>query len=905
MPRSQRTGDLIYNPEIEKEARRLAKEKRVERGQTSNPHGDPEVETASLSDIEPDSSPDPRQEIPETPPLQQNPPIIEPIAMADGGEVPERTLSGKQAGESSSKKKPREEEEEIEVIPVEVPIIKNDAQAGVPKKAAPLVTPIVTQPPFPSRLSTSKKNMEEKEILDTFRKVEVNIPLLDAIKQIPRYAKKLPPKCKDPGMFTVPCKIGDVTFSSAMLDLGASINFMHYSVYESLNVGPLSETGVIISLADKSSVFPRGVLEDVLVQVNQLVFPADFYVIDLDEQVSSKSALILLGRPFLKTARTKIDVYAGSLTMEFDELFELSNGDMLKMILSKGFDCGKLAEQLKLYSLDPEVEKLVSKMEMKKFTRLDVKQIELPPTHTKLPPSLVQPPELELKVLPQHLKYAYLGKNETLPVIISTHLTEFEEEQLLKVLKEHKEAMGWTIADIKGLSPSTCMHKILMEDECKPSRDAQRRLNPPMMEVKTGITVVENNKGMMVPTRVQNGWRVCIDYRKLNASTRKDHFPLPFIDQMLERLAGKSHYCCLDGYSGFHQIPVAPEDQEKTTFTCPFGTFAYRRMPFGLCNAPATFQRCMVSIFSEYVENIIEVFMDDFTVYGNSFQECLTNLTKILKRCIETNLVLNFEKCHFMVSQGLILGHIVSKKGIEVDKAKIDVIQSLPYPTCVREVRSFLGHAGFYRRFIKDFSKITRPMCQLLQKEVDFEFNEACKEAFDKLKELLTSAPIMQAPNWDLPFEIMCDASNYAIGAVLGQKNGRASHVIYYASRTLDNAQSNYSTTEKELLAIVFALEKFRQYLLGTKVIVYSDHAALKYLMTKKDAKPRLIRWILLLQEFDLEIRDKSGCENLVADHLSRIISNETPLPLRDEFPDEHLFSLTQSIPWYADIVNF
>ncbi|XP_052625017.1 uncharacterized protein LOC128132469 [Lactuca sativa] len=282
MPRSQHTGDLIYNLEIEKEARRLAKEKRVERGQTSNPHGDPEVETASLSDIKPDSSPDPRQEIPKTPPLQQNPPIIEPIAMADGGEVPERTLSGQQAGESSSKKKPREEEEEIEVIPVEVPIIKNDAQAGVPKKTAPLVTPIATQPPFPSRLATSKKNMEEKEILDTFRKVEVNIPLLDAINQIPRYAKKLPPKCKDPGIFTVPCKIGDVTFSSAMLDLGASINVMPYSVYESLNAGPLSETDVIISLADKSSVFPRGVLEDVLVQVNQLVFPADFNVIDLD-----------------------------------------------------------------------------------------------------------------------------------------------------------------------------------------------------------------------------------------------------------------------------------------------------------------------------------------------------------------------------------------------------------------------------------------------------------------------------------------------------------------------------------------------------------------------------------------------------------------------------------------------
>ena len=159
---------------------------------------------------------------------------------------------------------------------------------------------------------------------------------------------------------------------------------------------------------------------------------------------------------------------------------------------------------------------------------------------------------------------------------------------------------------------------------------------------KTGFTVVENNNGELIPTRVQNGWRVCIDYRKLNASTRKDHFPLPFLDQMIGRLAGKSHYCCLDCFSGFHQIPVAPEDQEKTTFTSPFGTFAYRRMPFGLCNAPATFQRCIVSIFSDFVEKIIEVFMDNFTAYGDSFDMCLENLIKFLEMCIEKNLVLNY-----------------------------------------------------------------------------------------------------------------------------------------------------------------------------------------------------------------------------------------------------------------------
>ena len=239
--------------------------------------------------------------------------------------------------------------------------------------------------------------------------------------------------------------------------------------------------------------------------------------------------------------------------------------------------------------------------------------------------------------------------------------------------------------------------------------------------------------------------------------------------------------------------------------------------------------------------------MDDFTVHGNDFESCLHHLTLVLKRCVETNLVLNSEKCHFMVEQGIVLGHIVSRKGIEVDKAKIDIIQSLPYPTNVREIRSFLGHAGFYRRFIKDFSKITAPLCELLKKEASFDFNDQCKEAFNELRARLTSAPIIQAPDWSKPFELMCDASDYALGAVLGQKVERASHVIYYASMMLNGAQRNYTTTEKELLAVVFALEKFRPYLLGAKVIIYTDHAALRYLLTKKEAKPRLIRWVLLL----------------------------------------------------------
>ncbi|KAM2523466.1 hypothetical protein PS1_030284 [Malus domestica] len=837
----------------------------------------------------------------------------------------------------------------------------------------------------------TRKEEAEKDILETFRKVQVNIHLLDAIKQVPRYAKflkelcttrkrmstkevvkvgenvsailqrKLPPKCKDPGSFTIPCVIGNTRFESAMLDLGASINVMPYSIYASMNLGALKNDGVIIQLADRSNAYPKGVLEDVLVQVNHLVFPADFYVLEMDESDHAPSLPILLGRPFMKTARTKIDVYSGTLSMEFDgEVvnFNLSdsikypcedhscfsidivdslaqgyledlNEDVLEKVITQGVEGkNKGADFMQTHGMNdnilavPPSEELIEVVAaLESLPKLDGKYTNresIPISTNKLLPSIIQAPILELKPLPSHLKYIFLGENETLPAIISSSLTTQEEEKLLRVLKEFKSALGWTLADIKGISPTTCMHHIFLEEGAKPTREAQHRLNPPMMEVvkkeiiklldcgviypisdsrwvspiqcvpkKSGVIVVENAENELVPMRIQTGWRVCIDYRKINATTRKDHFPLPFLDQMLERLTGHSFYCFLDGYSGYNQIVIAPDDQEKTTFTCPFGTFAYRRMPFGLCNAPATFQRCMVSIFSDYVEKIIEIFMDDFIVFGDSFDKCLDNLTLILKRCVETNLVLNWEKCHFMVKQGIVLGHIISEKGIEVDKSKVDLVRYLPSPTSVREVRSFLGHAGFYRRFIKDFSKIAQPLCRLLQKDVSFEFNEACEKAFKHLKELLTTAPIITPPDWSIPFELMCDASDYALGAVLGQRKNKHSHVIYYASRTLNDAQLNYSTTEKELLAVVFALDKFRSYLIGTKVIVFTDHAALKYLFTKKEAKPRLIRWMLLLQEFDIEIRDKKGCENVVADHLSRLVREEQSLPISETFPDE------------------
>nr|GFA89960.1 reverse transcriptase domain-containing protein [Tanacetum cinerariifolium] len=426
--------------------------------------------------------------------------------------------------------------------------------------------------------------------------------------------------------------------------------------------------------------------------------------------------------------------------------------------------------------------------------------------------SVDEPLEVELKDLPPHLEYAFLEGDNKLPVIIAKELGEEENAALIK-----------------------------------------------------------NEENELIPTRLVTGWRICIDYRKLNEATRKDHFPLPFIDQMLERLAGNEYYCFLDGFSGYFQIPIDPRDQEKTTFTCPYGTFAYRRMPFGLYNAPGTFQRCMLAIFHDMVEKKMEVFIDDFSVFGNSFKTCLSRLDKMLQRCEDTKLCLNWEKSHFMVKEGIVLGHKISRNEIEVDKAKVDVITKLHHPTTVKGVRSFLGHAGFYRRFIKDFSKISRPMTHLLKKDTLFIFSEDCLKAFQTLKQKFTEAPILIAPNWALPFELMCDASDFAIGAVLGQRYEKHFWPIHYASKTLTEAESNYTTTEKEMLAVMYAFDKFRSYLILNKCTVHTDHSALKYLFAKKDAKARLLRWVLLLQEFDFDVLDTKGAENLAVDHLSRL----------------------------------
>ncbi|GJV31416.1 reverse transcriptase domain-containing protein [Tanacetum coccineum] len=813
--------------------------------------------------------------------------------------------------------------EDVQPSVVQVPITKPEV--------TPVVTPeihfdtsftdaLLHMPKFASMFKSLLSNKEKLFEL-------ANTPLNENCSAV------LLKKLGDPGKFLIPCDFPRMVECLALADLGASINLMPLSVWKKLSLPELTTTHMTLELADRTVTHPRGFAEDVFVKVGKFHFLADFVVVDFDAdprvplilgrpflrtsralidvygeeitlRVNDEAVTFNVGhtsRYFYEYYReesvNKIDVidvaceeYApevlgfpvdfssGNPTLSFTtstpSLTPFEGSDFILEEIDAYLKDDSISPEIDHSDFDPEGDILLLKKLLnedplssllpKKIDFEEIKEI-----------STSNPQEPELKDLPPHLEYTFLEENDKFPVIIAKELQDEEKTKLLNILME--DNFKAAVQNQRRVNPK--IHEVIKKEVIKlldagliyPISDSLWVSRVHCVPKKGGMTVVANEENELIPTRLITRWHVCIDYRKLNDATRKDHFQLPFMDQMLKRLAGNEYYCFLDAFSGYFQILIDPQDQEKTTFTCPYGTFVYRRMPFGLCNAPNTFQRCMMAIFHDMIETTMEVFMDDFLVYGDSFTSCLSHLDKMLKRCEDTNLVLNWEKCHFMVKEGIVLGHKISKFGIEVDRAKVDVIAKLPHPTTIKGIRSFLGHVGFYRRFIQDFSKIARPMTRLLEKDTPFIFSNECIEAFKILKKKLTEAPILVAPDWDLPFEIMCDASDFAIGAVLGQRKSKHFQPIHYASKTMTDAQFHYTTTEKELLAVVYAFEKFRPYLVLSRTIVYTDHSALKYLLAKQDAKPMLLRWILLLQEFDVITRDKKGAENLAADHLSRL----------------------------------
>nr|GEU81797.1 DNA-directed DNA polymerase [Tanacetum cinerariifolium] len=632
----------------------------------------------------------------------------------------------------------------------------------------------------------------------------------------------------------------------------------------------LSPTCMTLDLTDHSISCPVGVAEDVFVKVGTFHFPTDFVVVDFN---ADPRVPLILERSFLKTGRALIYAFEGELTLcvgkeaitfNLDQTSRYSANyndmtanriDVIDMaceeysqevlgfsdVISSGnptpyydsivsttsptltpFENSDfLLEEVDAFlALEddptlPEVDQSYVDTEgdillLEAFLYLPEVRKELKIYEAKSDKSSIdEPPEVELKDLPPHLEYAFLEGDDKFPIIIAKDLSVEEKTALITILKSHKRAIALKLFDIKGIDPEFCTHKILMEEDFELVVQHQRRVNPKIHDVIKQEVLKLLDAGLIYPI-----------------------FDSPCV----------SPVHCVPKKSGFTVV----ENEENELIPTRLVT--------------GTFQRCVMAIFHDMIEKTIEVFMDDFSVFKNSFQNCLSHLEKMLKRCEDTNLCLNWEKGHFMVKEGIVLGHKISKNRIEVDKAKVDVIAKLPHPTTVKGIRSFLGHAGFYRHFIKDFSKIARPMTRLLKNDIPFLFSKECVEAFQTLKQKLTETPILIALNWDMPFELMYVASNFSIGAVLGQRQEKHFRPKHYAN-----------------------------------------------------SKARLHRWVLLLQEFTFKVIDTKGAENLAVDHLSRLENPHQnvldPKEINESFPLETLNMGSScgnsSTSWFADFANY
>nr|GFA09737.1 reverse transcriptase domain-containing protein [Tanacetum cinerariifolium] len=591
--------------------------------------------------------------------------------------------------------------------PVQPLVTQSETQTLISK---PVVAPVsASMPnlksyiPYPSRRDNERRrdqaNEQIEKFYEIFKDMSFEISFTDALILMPKFAStlkglignkeklsemartsinehclvvilnKLPRKLGDPDKFLIPCEFPGMDECLALADLGASINLMPLSVWEVLLLPKLTPTCMNLKLVDRSVSKPIGIAKDVSVK-GELTLRIENEAITYNLDQTSRYF-----DNYNQMTANKIDVI--NLACEEYSQEVLGFSDVIMSGNPTPHD-DPIVSTTSL-TLTP-----FGDSDFLLFEEADAfLGLEDDPNSLKINPFYYDP---EGDIL---LLEAILVQERT------QELGDEEKSALIMVLKSHKRAIAWKLSDIQGINQEFYTHKILMEEDNKPAVQHQRRVNPKIYDVikkeveklldagliypisdspwvspvhcvpkKGGFTVVENEENELIPTHLVTGWRVCIDYRKLNEATRKDHFPLPFMDQMLERLTGNEYYCFLDGFSRYFQIPIDPRDQEKTTFTCPYGTFAYRLMPFGLCNASGTFQRCMLAIFHDMVEKTMEVFMDDFSVFGNCFENCLSRLDKMLQRCEDTNLCLNWEKSHFMVKEGIVLGHKISKNGI-------------------------------------------------------------------------------------------------------------------------------------------------------------------------------------------------------------------------------------------------
>lgn len=372
---------------------------------------------------------------------------------------------------------------------------------------------------------------------------------------------------------------------------------------------------------------------------------------------------------------------------------------------------------------------------------------------------------------------------------------------------------------------------------------------------------------LLVPKK-NNSFRFCTDYRKVNSVTKSDSFPIPRMDDCIDEIASATFVSTLDLLKGYWQVPLTPRAREISAFVTPDGLFEYQVMPFGMKNAPATFQRMMTSVI-QGIRNC-RVYIDDIVLFHNEWEEHLSALRELFERLSSVKLTVNLSKCHFAKGSVVYLGHVVGMGEVKPVQAKVEAIENFPVPKSKRELSRFLGLAGYYRKFCKNFASVVAPLTDLLG-SVKFQWTQICYEAFCRVKTMLTTEPVLASPDYEKEFSLTIDASDVGAGAVLQQQGPDGSlRPLSYFSRKFTAAQRKYSTIEKEALALVLAARHFQVYLSARPTTVFSDHNPLTFLHRMKDSNARIMRWSLLLSEFDLDIKHIRGLDNVVADALSR-----------------------------------
>ncbi|GBG60205.1 hypothetical protein CBR_g3449 [Chara braunii] len=447
-----------------------------------------------------------------------------------------------------------------------------------------------------------------------------------------------------------------------------------------------------------------------------------------------------------------------------------------------------------------------------------------------------------------------------------------------KLLKEFKDLTE----SPTGVVPRPIQHRIDIEPGSRTPKGAVYRMSPRELEELRKQLDELLEKGWIRPSsspfgalvlfvpKKEGELRMCIDYRGLNAITVKNAEPLPRIDDLLDRVQGCKYFSKIDLKSGYHQIEVHPDDQYKTAFRTRYGHYEFIVMPFGLTNVPATFQRCMNDLFRPWLDKFVVVYLDDILVFSKTLQEHQGHLRQVLEKLREANFKNNAKKCEWAKTQVLYSGHVLDGDGIKPEDSKIAAIRDWPTPRTLTELRSFLGLANYYRKFVRNFSTIAAPLRRLLKKEAIWQWDNGCTSALKKLKRALIEYPVLKGADPSLPFVVTMDASQYGIGAVLQQDDGNGYRPVELMSARMPSEKAATSTDERELYALRQVLEHWKHYLLGRRFKVYYDHETLRWSKTQAKMTPKLTRWAAEIDQYDFELKPVKGKYNVVADALSR-----------------------------------